>query len=265
MITNPKIDHGKGFDWGKASLDYAKYRDIYPDEFYQRIVDSGLCVKGQKVLDIGTGTGVLPRNLYHFGAEFTGIDISEQQIQQARKQSEERGMKIRYIVSPAENLNFSDSSFDVVTACQCFQYFDVKTLTPLLVRMLKPGGRFAILFMSWLPEESEIAARSEELVLKYNPKWTGKGATRQPPKSETPPWAKPWFKVERTDAYDIGVTFTRESWNGRIKACRGIGASLSEDKVAEFEREHLAMLSRTAPDSFQIPHYVTSLVLRVEK
>lgn len=44
MITNQEIDHGRGFDWGLASADYAKYRDIYPDEFYRRIAELGYCV-----------------------------------------------------------------------------------------------------------------------------------------------------------------------------------------------------------------------------
>lgn len=39
MITNRNIDGGKPFDWRKTSLDYAKFRDIYLEEFYQRIVD----------------------------------------------------------------------------------------------------------------------------------------------------------------------------------------------------------------------------------
>lgn len=55
------IDGGKPFDWGKTSQEYARYRDIYPEEFYRRIIDRGLCTAGQSVLDIGTGTGVLPR------------------------------------------------------------------------------------------------------------------------------------------------------------------------------------------------------------
>ncbi len=41
------IDNGKPFDWGNTSKDYAKYRDIYPEEFYQSIIDLGLCKKGQ--------------------------------------------------------------------------------------------------------------------------------------------------------------------------------------------------------------------------
>ena len=41
------IDAGKSFNWGKTSKDYAKYRDIYPEEFYQYIINLGLCKDGQ--------------------------------------------------------------------------------------------------------------------------------------------------------------------------------------------------------------------------
>lgn len=80
MISSKDIDNGQAFDWGKTSGDYAIYRDLYPEEFYQKIVNLGLCVRGQSVLDLGTGTGVLPRNLYRFGASFVGTDISANQI-----------------------------------------------------------------------------------------------------------------------------------------------------------------------------------------
>ena len=30
MIQKKEIDSGTGFDWGRTSRDYAKYRDIYP-------------------------------------------------------------------------------------------------------------------------------------------------------------------------------------------------------------------------------------------
>ena len=46
-IINKDIDSGTPFDWGKTSLDYAKFRDIYPQEFYQRIVGRKLCIDGQ--------------------------------------------------------------------------------------------------------------------------------------------------------------------------------------------------------------------------
>ena len=55
MITDKNIDAGKAFDWGRTSADYARYRDIYPQIFYDKIVERGLCVEGQNVLDLGTG------------------------------------------------------------------------------------------------------------------------------------------------------------------------------------------------------------------
>lgn len=257
MIKDERFDNGRGFDWGLASADYAKYRDIYPDEFYDRIIKLGYCKDGQRVLDLGTGTGVLPRNLYKYGAEFVGADISENQIKYAKELS--KGLAINYVVSSAENLDFAEKSFDVITACQCFMYFDKKMILPKLHRFLKENGHLLILYMAWLPFESEIAKISEDLVLKYNPSWTGGGMKRY--KIDKPDWLVDLFEVENAITYDIDVPFTRESWNGRMKACRGIDASLPHDKIAAFEKEHLEYLS-TVPEEFVIPHYASILDLK---
>ena len=38
MISKKNIDDGKAFDFGKTSNDYAKFRDIYPKIFYDKII-----------------------------------------------------------------------------------------------------------------------------------------------------------------------------------------------------------------------------------
>ena len=260
MGSRNDIDHGKSYDWGKVSGEYAKYRDIYPDAFYERIVGEGLCVTGQTVLDLGTGTGVLPRNLCKYGAHFVGTDIAENQITEARRLSAEQGLDISYVVSSAEALDFPDGSFDVVLACMCFFYFDREVMLPKIHRMLKDGGRFCILYMNWASDTLGIAKKSEALVLKYNPLWTGHGMPRVPP--DAPAWTKALFDVVSEIAYDIDIPFTRESWQGRMKACRGIGASsLSDNDIKLFEQDHRDAL-RSVPESFLIPHYVTMLHLK---
>ncbi len=256
-MRNKHIDGGKEFDWGKTSADYAKFRDVYPEEFYERIVKRGLCVSGQRVLDVGTGTGVLPRNMAKYGAKWTGVDISENQIAQAKRLSE--GMDIDYYAVPAEEIDFPDGTFDVITACQCFWYFDHERMLPSLCRMLKPHGRLLILYMAWLPFEDETARASEELVLKYNPDWSGAGETRHP--INVPECYFERFDMELREEYPLLVPFTRESWNGRMRACRGVGASMSGEKTALWEREHLKMLAEKAPEEFNIKHYAAMAVL----
>ena len=258
-IKDKLIDCGNAFDWGRTSEDYARYRDIYPEVFYECLTERGLCINGQHVLDIGTGTGVLPRNMYKYGALWTGTDISENQIIQARLMSEKLGMDIVYHVSSAEDLVFEDGCFDIITACQCYWYFDHKRTAPLFARLLTEGGKAVFMIMNWLPFEDEIAAESERLVLKFNPEWSGCGDTFH--KIDLPQEYLEHFDLKESFSFRLPVRFTRESWNGRIRACRGIGASgLSDDEKAAWEKEHLEMLS-AYPEEFDIAHYAAFAIL----
>ncbi len=255
---NILIDAGRKFDFGKTSEDYAKYRDIYPEEFYRNIIDRGLCVKGQNVLDIGTGTGVLPRNMYRYGAQWTGTDASKNQIEMAKKLSQ--GMNIEYYVSSAEDLRPECGPFDVITACQCFWYFDHEKTAPALHRLLKRNGMFVILCMEWLPFEDRIAGASEELVLRYSPNWTGAGEVVHPVR--VPECYLKYFEPVWHREYRLRVPFTRESWNGRMRSCRGIGASLSEREIRDWEAEHRRLLNGIAPETFDVLHYAAVAELR---
>lgn len=257
------IDGGKPFDWGKTSEDYAKYRDIYPPEFYQKIIGRGLCVKGQKVLDIGTGTGVLPMNLYSYGAEWTGTDIAGNQIEQAKMLAKEQGMEIEFYTCKAEDIDYPDDTFEVVTACQCIWYPNHDILAPKLAKIIKKDGKFLILYMGWLPFEDEIAGKSEEIILKYNPAWNGCGDTVKP--VWVPDQYKEFFDITLEEQTRVDVEFTRESWHGRIRACRGVGASLSPSELEKWDAEHLAMLETNAPEKFSIKHYIAIAELTNKK
>lgn len=257
------IDEGKAFDWGKASKDYAKYRDIYPQEFYDYILKLGLCRDGQKVLDIGTGTGVLPRNMYKYGAVWTGTDIAENQIQQAKELSEKAGMNIEFFTAKAEDVSFPDNTFDVITACQCIWYFDHNITSKTFANMLNPDGKFLILYMGWLPYEDKIAGKSEEIILKHNPSWSSYGDKVQP--VWVPDQYMDTFDLISQEQFRIDIPFTREGWHGRMRACRGVGASMSPEALAAWDEEHMRMLVENAPEEFLVKHYISIAELKVKK
>ena len=261
-MTDTRIDGGRPFDWGKTSADYAKYRDIYPPAFYKMIANMGLCNTGYNILDTGTGTAVLPRALCDHPVSFAATDVSAEQIEYAKMLCEQNGIDVDLKVGAAEDILFSENSFDVITACQCYWYFDHDRAAKAFHHQLKPHGKLVFMLMNWLPNEDEIAQKSEEMVLKYNPDWSGNGFTRS--YITAPPEYSDLFKVKATVGFDIDVTFTRESWHGRMLACRGVGASLDEKQLAEFDKEHSAML-RSYPESFDIHHYAAITILESKK
>jgi hypothetical protein len=93
-------------------------------------------------------------------------------------------------------------------------------MIPLVKQWLKPGGKLVLTYLSWLPRKTRLP--------------------RHP----------------SNHAYEEGIPFTRESWRGRIRACRGIGATFPADEVERFDREHEALLRQIAPETFTILHQV---------
>ncbi|MEM7019319.1 MAG: class I SAM-dependent methyltransferase [Pseudomonadota bacterium] len=253
------IDNEKYFDWGKTSKDYARYREGYPESFYDTLCALGIGIEGQQILDLGTGTGVLARAFARHGAHVIGADIAENQIQAARDLATEENLDIEFRVSPAEDIELPDGSLDVVSAGQSWLYFDNEIMIPKVLRMLKETGCLVLTHLLWLPYKDDIARQMEELVLKYNPDWQGAHYNGAMPAMM--PWAKEAFELKTFHVMEMPLTFTHESWRGRIRACRGTSASLPPDMVAEFDAEHQALLEKLVPDTFEVLHQMTIHVL----
>lgn len=237
------IDSGNEFDFGNTSENYSLYRDIYPKSMYEKLIEFGIGKKGQSILDLGSGTSVLPINMYHTGAKFISTDISQNQIEYGRMMAKSKGFNnTDFKVCSAEDTGFDDNSFDVVTAVQCFQYFKADVATKEIKRILKPNGLFCKIFMDWLPYEDDIIKEMEELVLKYSPQWSGYGFKKF--RYNYPKWADNGFDIQTIHSYNVTLQFTKEAWIGRIKSCRGVGASLSKKEVEEFENEYRQILNK---------------------
>ena len=262
-MKHTSIDNGQEFDFGETSLDYSKYRDIYPDSMFSYLYNNGIGKKGQNILDLGTGTGVFPRSMYKYGAKYIGIDISKEQIEQAKKISKEQNMNIKYKVCSAESTKQKTNVFDVITAVQCFVYFDKTKVLPEIKRMLKTNGKFVTIWMTWLPHEDKIADETEKLVLKYNPKWTGYGYKRKKDNKKSE-WFRDYFELEKTIEYLEQIEFTYETWAGRIRACRGVSASLPENVVNDLNEEHIKRLKELTQEPFRILHEIQIGIFKIK-
>jgi SAM-dependent methyltransferase len=254
MDERGAVDVGRSIDWGRTSADYARYRPGPPPSFFARLAAFGVGLPGQRILDLGTGTGVLARRFARQGAVVAGIDVSVGQIGAARDLAAQQGLTIDFHVAGAEATPFADGAFDCLTANQCWLYFDKARAIPEALRLMTPGGVLVTSHFSWLPRLDPVAKASEALILKYNPQWSAADWSGEIPSRVEP--VVPGLAQRALFWYDEEVAFTRETWRGRIRANRGTGAALSEAEVAAFDAEHDALLRRIAPDGFTVRHRI---------
>lgn len=260
MVKRSDVDAGRDIDWGRTSKDYAKYRPGPPPSVYEILKVHGIGLKGQKVLDQGTGTGVFARQMARQGCEVIGTDLSPDQVQMAKALAADEGLtNVSFQASPAEVNPFPDHSFDVMSASQCFSYFDKSIWIPEAKRLLRPGGSFVYVYFHWLPLEDPISGATEKLVLQHNPDWDAHSEQGIAPQFE--PYAKGHFDQTGHFVYDEDISFSREVWRGRIRALRAIGATLTPEQVEAFDREHEQLLKERFPETFPIRHRIHIRVL----
>ena len=250
-------------DFGRTAADYAAYRAGFPDALFSRLETMEVGVAGQRVLDLGTGTGALARGFARAGCHVTGVDVAPALLEEARRLDAQAGLHVSYRVGRAEDTGLAAGTFDLVTAGQCWHWFDRPRAATEAHRLLRPGGAIAICHFDYLVLPGNVCAATEELILKYNPTWTMAGGTGMHPAWSVDLACADFVELE-TFSFDVDVPYTHESWRGRMRTCNGIGASLSDTLVVEFDRSLARMLAERFPNqTLRVPHRVWALTARV--
>ena len=243
-------------DFGKTAADYGRHRAGFPDQFFDRLAALGIINSGFRALDLGTGTGTVARGLAARGCEVTGLDRSGPLMEQAAELDREAGVSVTYVNAPAERTDLPAAHFDLVSAGQCWHWFDRPRAAAEARRLLKPGGKIVIGHFDWIPTPGNVVDATEKLIEKHNPKWEFGGRS-----GIYPLWpgdlSGAGFKNIETFSFDIDATYSHEAWRGRVRASAGVGASLSPEGVAAFDEELCTMLAARFPDDpMRVPHRV---------
>jgi ubiquinone/menaquinone biosynthesis C-methylase UbiE len=241
-------------DFGKTADDYARHRAGFPPEFFARIEALGLARAGMAALDLGAGTGTIALGLAARGLAVTALDPAAPMLAQAKARAREAGLDIRAVEAKAETTGLPDAAFDLVIAGQCWHWFDRPRAAAEAWRLLKAGGTLMMAHFDWLSIPGNVVHETETLILSYSPDW--RGARMSAPYNA---WyfdlRKAGFAEIESFTFEQDVVYSHEAWRGRIRASAGVGASLTPEKVAEFDARHADLLARHfAADPLAVPH-----------
>ncbi len=249
--------------FGNTADDYAQHRAGFPESFFDALSRRDLVDEGLRVLDLGTGTGTIARGLARRGAAVTGLDISANMMAQAERLDQAAGVKVDYRVAKAEENGQVDNQFDLVTAGQCWHWFDARKAAAEVQRVLKPGGALVIAHFDWLPLPGNVVEATEAMILRHNPKWHLGGLNGIHGRHITD-MRVAGFEDVHSFSYDEPAIYSHAAWRGRIRASAGISVSLSDQQVAAFDKEHRGMLQRQFPqDPLRVDHCVFVVIGRL--
>jgi len=116
--------------------------------------------KKKGVLDIGCVTGFFTHKIARNANKVIGIDICENNINFAN--SRNRNSKIKFLVMDANNMNFSNNSFDVVFCSEIIEHIrNKKALLNRITQMLKSDG-YLILALTTKPKHTAFMYKAHK-------------------------------------------------------------------------------------------------------
>ena len=164
--------------WGARPQDWAENEDKQVPTYAAAIRRVGVS-PGQRVLDIGCGTGVFLRLVADRGAKPFGLDASEALLEIARQRAPESDLR----VGEMELLPYDDDSFDLVAGFNSF-FFAADLVAALREagRVAKPGA--PVLIQVWGPPERCDLEAMKQIARRYAPP--------PPPPPDAAPAPKLW-------------------------------------------------------------------------
>jgi SAM-dependent methyltransferase len=138
VIVNRDERRGPAASFAKVADEYERARPDYPDGAVRWLTGDAPV----DVVDLGAGTGKLTRSLVALGHRVTAVEPLTEMLDLLRRAAP----AATALLGSAESIPLPAGSADVVVAAQAFHWFDHDAALPEIARVLRPGGRLALVW-----------------------------------------------------------------------------------------------------------------------
>jgi SAM-dependent methyltransferase len=151
--------------FGAVAGAYERGRPGYPDDAVRWLAGTA----PRDVVDLGAGTGKLTRSLVALGHRVTAVEPLPEMLDELRAAMPDAVG----VAGSAESIPLDDGSADVVTCAQAFHWFDHGPALAEIARVLRPGGRLALVWntrderVAWVEELSELMVGRSRMGRRY--------------------------------------------------------------------------------------------------
>jgi SAM-dependent methyltransferase len=124
---------------------YARHRPLYPAALLETLVAEAVLRPRDLVADVGAGTGILAELLLRHGNAVVAVEPNAS-MRAGLAPLQRAWPSLRVTAGAAEATQLPDASVDVVVAGQAFHWFDPVRAKREFARILRPGGRIALVW-----------------------------------------------------------------------------------------------------------------------
>ncbi|MEO8455617.1 MAG: methyltransferase domain-containing protein [Sphingomicrobium sp.] len=289
------MKRGDASSYDGTAADFARLTNHYSERTAGRMLELAGVREGDRLLDLGTGTGLLAQMAAQRGANAVGIDHSAGMIEQAQAEAHNAslGDRTQFLQMDAEALSFDDQTFDVSVSLFVLRHLP----NPLaavreVYRTLKPGGRLVV-SVGARPSPLRPAGFAAAVSIASDRLWNRLGRRHLSPHSLRDFLRNEGLRLSEDhaahshlgDVADLlrsaGFRNLRQEWLGQryslspkefwdVQAvfdgdARGALTSLSEERQQDLQRRYIALCQERARSGDQLVYRTGALILTASR